>query len=289
MKKIHLLYLLFVVSYSYGLQASERDCLNDSLPINAFNNFILYEESISNGSLKEMRVQTKSKDDYLNSDVKVNFDNCGVLLTIEGSKTKKFKNNERVLISASHASVNKRAKGWDYKFSFNMSMIDEEGVEKDILQQQAKGVYLTDDGGKINKTVGTFNIVVGNEKTKGKSVTTYAFNKDGKLSESKQLGTLETDNSTKKYFYDLNGRLIKTQTESTIEEFSYDETGRELSIKSVAELFTTETNVTTCKSWNELGRCTKAEINTSTLFKGDNGQKDVTRKNHAEVTFDLIY
>ncbi len=289
MKKIHLLYLFSVAFFSYSSHASEAKCLKESAQINAFNNFILYDESLPNDSLKEIRVQVKSKDDYLNSDVKVNFDNCGAVLTMEGSETKKFRNNGQELISTSHVNMNKTAKNWDYKFSFNMSIVDEKGVENQLVQQQSKGTYLTDNAGKIYKTIGTSNIVVGDEKTNGKSVTTYVTNEDGKLSESKQVGTLDTDNSTKKYFYDRNGLLIKTQTDSTVEEFSYDETGRELSMKSVAKLFTTETSVTTCKSWNEFGRCTKAEINASTFFKGENGKKDETRINHAEITFDLIY
>lgn len=288
MKKIHFACLLLLTSSCTSF-ANEANCMKEVVQTNAFNNFILFEEIGPNDSLKEMKVRIKGIDDYLNGDSTVKFDECGALLSMKGNQTKKFKNNDHVLISDSQVSMNKTGKDWDYEFGFKMSIIDKNGKEIDLVQQKVKGQFLTDEKGKINKAIDSSDTVVSGEETKGSSITKYKVNEDGKVSETIQLGTLPTDNSVKKYFYDEDGRLIKSQTESTTEEFSYDDKGRDLSVTSVQELFTTETSITTCKSWNESGRCTKAEINASTLFKGENGKKDETRTNQAEVTFDLIY
>ncbi|WP_369311067.1 hypothetical protein [Providencia rettgeri] len=288
MKKTHLIYL-FLLSASCSSFASETNCLKDSIQINELNNFILFEETSPYDSLKEMRIRTKGSDDYLNEDSTVKFDDCGALLSLQGNQTKKFKNNDHVLISTSQINMNKIGKGWDYEFGFKMFIVDKDGTEIDLVQQKSKGKYLTNEEGKIHKSIENSNVVVSGEETKGTSETKYKINEYGKLSESIRLGTLETDNSTKKYFYDENGRLIKSQTELTTEEFSYDEMGRELSIKSVQKLFTTETSITTCRSWNDSGRCTKAEKNATTFFKGVHGQKDEKRTNQAEIEFDFVY
>ncbi|EPL6275170.1 hypothetical protein N6147_001816 [Proteus mirabilis] len=289
MKKIYLLYMLLTVSCSNISQANELDCPKDSASVNAFNNFILYDESIANDPLKEASVKTISKNGYLTGDMKVTFDNCGALLTLEGREIKKSENNGRVLISDSRVNLTKAVKDWDYEYVFKMMIVDENGEKSDLMQQKMKGKYETDETGKINKATDVSDVEFADESVTGKSETSIVVNKDGKLSELKRRSTLNEDNSTKKYFYDQNGRLIKTETDSGSDEFFYDEAGRELSMKSIKALFTAELSTTTCKEWNEHGRCTKAELNAATVFKGENGKENKIVKNHADILFNYKY
>lgn len=191
MKITHLVYLFLLASYSCSSFANDVNCLKESAQINSFNNFILFEDTGPLDQVKEMRTQVRGSDDYLNADTKVTFDNCGSVLTMEGTQTKSFKNNGHELISISHVNVNKAGKNWGYEFSFTMSIVDEKGVNNQLVQQTTKGLYLTDDVGKINKTIGTSVFIAGDEKTNSKSVTTYEVNEDGKVTESKQVGTAD--------------------------------------------------------------------------------------------------
>ncbi|WP_272570333.1 hypothetical protein [Providencia sp. PROV255] len=289
MKKMHLLYLFFLASYSYSSHASEAMCPKESAQINAFNNFILYDESIANDPLKEMRAQTISKNGYLTGDMKVTFDNCGALLTLEGREIKKSENNGRVLISDSRVNLMKAVKDWDYEYVFKMTIIDENGEGSVLMQQKMKGKYEADETGKINKATDISDVEFADENVTGKSETSFVVNRDGKLSELKRRSTLNEDNSTKKFFYDQNGRLVKAETDSGSDEFFYDETGKELSIKSIKALFTAELSTTTCKEWNEHGRCTKAELNAASVFKGENGNENKVVKNQADILFSYTY
>lgn len=289
MKKICLLYMLLAVLWGNTSQANEPDCPKDAASVNAFNNFILYDESITNDPLKEIKAQTTSKDGYLTGDVNVILDDCGALLTLEGTEIKKSENNGRVLIADSRVNIKKAVKDWDYEYVFKMTIIDENGVESELMQQKMKGKYQTDETGRINKAVDTSEIEYADENMTGKSETSFVINKDGKLSELKRLSTLNNDNSTKKYFYDQNGRLIKTETDTGSDEFFYDETGRELRIKSIKALFTNELSTTTCNAWNDYGRCTKAELNAATVFKGKNSNENKVVKNQADISFDYKY
>ena len=65
-------------------------------------------------------------------------------------------------------------------------------------------------------------------------------------------------NNTIVYSYDGNHRLIKTQSPSTIEEYGYDNEGRELTLSKTQTYFTIEKNLTTCEEWNSHGECTRA-------------------------------
>jgi hypothetical protein len=54
--------------------------------------------------------------------------------------------------------------------------------------------------------------------------------------------------------------LIKTQSPSAIEEYAYDNEGRDLSLSKTQTYFTIEKNLTTCEAWNSHGECTRANM-----------------------------
>jgi hypothetical protein len=68
----------------------------------------------------------------------------------------------------------------------------------------------------------------------------YVFNSSGLLARVVSKGSLAIDNYTTVYSYDDNDRLIKTESPSTIEEYTYDNEGRDLSLSKTQTYFTIE-------------------------------------------------
>ncbi|WP_340672791.1 hypothetical protein [Enterobacter roggenkampii] len=101
-------------------------------------------------------------------------------------------------------------------------------------------------------------------------------------------GSLAIDNYTTVYSYDDNDRLIKTESPSTIEEYTYDNEGRDLSLSKTQTYFTIEKNLTTCEEWNSHGECTRANMDT-TIVPADRTGKQYVEKHKAVMTTKYEY
>lgn len=275
--------------FSYHAYASEQSCSADIISVNNFNNFVFAQERPFNDPLKEMNLHITSKDNYINNTTQAKFDECGALLTLTTHEVVKFTIKERTLVTSIDATMRKQDNNWVYKTTFKLSILDEGNIETALTQQKINGKYLTDSSGKVIKSEDFSLITVGDERRRTKAVTTFLVNENGQLSESNRMSTLENDNVKTTYLYDPKNRLIRMQSDSTVEEFTYGDDDRELSNKTVKEFFTTETTVTTCKSWNTFGRCTQAEQHISTLIKDEHGGKDSVYNHRADVKYDYVY
>lgn len=287
---IKLFLLCLMCGISYNAYSGEKNCPENMVSVNAFNNFIFSQEQQFNDSLREVNLSIKSKDDYISNSTHVKFDVCGRLLNLKSNEVIKSQINKNILTSTKDATVNKNDKGWDYKVTFKMSNINQEdGIENTLILQKINGKFQTDRNGKINKSEDVSSVFFGKERMSAKAVTTFSIDDKGRISELNRISTMKNDSVNTIYSYDSENRLIQTRSGSTTENFTYDDNGRELSNKKVQEFFTTETTVTTCKNWNKFGRCTSAEQNISVLIKGDKGKEDTTYNHHADVEYNYVY
>ncbi|CQI91461.1 Uncharacterised protein [Yersinia rohdei] len=287
MKKSLLLCLTFI--FSYNVHSSEQVCSKDMVSSNAFNNFILIQEQSFNDDIKKVYMHIESKDDYINNNSHVEFDDCGALLKLRNNRIIKTRNKNHVLVVQVNTVMDKNDVNWDYNMTFKMHTLEQGGSAKNLMIQEMKGKFLTGSDGKINKAEDTSNIFVGNNHEFGRSVTEFLIDDKGRLSESKRVSTLKNDNVNTVYNYDSQNRLIQTSSGSTTEEFTYGNDNRELSSKKVQKFFTTETTTTTCNNWNKFGRCTNAKQNISILINGNKGDGAHIYKHLADVKYTYVY
>ncbi|MTC76175.1 hypothetical protein GKR75_18270 [Providencia sp. wls1919] len=276
--------------YSFYAYAGEQNCSADTIAINNFNNFVFAQERPFNDSLKAMNSRTTSQDDYINNTVQTKFDDCGALIELTGHEVVKFSIHDSVSIKSIDMSMKKNGDGWDYKSAFKLSVINQDNVEKTILQQKMNGKFFTDQNGKITEAKdSSYTTTLDKERMLTRAVTTFLTDDKGRLSESNRVSTLENDSVKTAFHYDAKNRLVRMQSDSTVKEFTYDDNDRPLTEKTIEEFFTTETTVTTCNSWNTFGRCTDAEKNITTLIKDEHGGKDSVYNYHANIKYDYVY
>ncbi|EPU3936058.1 hypothetical protein ACVWYD_002619 [Morganella morganii] len=287
MKKLLLLSLM--CAFSYNVYAGENNCSAETAAVNAFNNFIFTQERPFNDSVKEMKMRIKSSDDYIDNSSYVKFDDCGRLLILENNKVVKSRIKENVIVNAFNIRINKKDEGWRYNMTFKLSDIDQHGVDNILMMQRMHGKFLTGNDEKITKSEDTSYATFGDERIKFKAETRFLSDNKGRLSKSDRVSTQPNDNSNTRYFYDDKDRLIRTQSDSTTEEYTYTDDGKESGSTMVQTFSTTETTVTTCKDWNKFGRCTRAEQDITVLIESENGEKDGVYKHHAEINYDYVY
>ncbi|UBX49081.1 hypothetical protein LDO51_18435 [Providencia alcalifaciens] len=287
MKKVLLSLPLMCSFYAY---AGEQNCSADTIAINNFNNFVFAQERPFNDSLKEMNARTTSQDDYINNTVQTKFDNCGALIELTGHEVVRFSIHDTVTVKSIDMIMKKNGRGWEYKVAFRLSVINQDNVENTLLQQKTTGKYLTDPNGKIIEAKdSSYTTNLDKSRILTRADTRFLTDDNGRLSESNRVSTQENDSVKTTYHYDMRNRLIRTQSDSTVEEFTYGDDDRELSNKTIKEFFTTETTVTTSKSWNKFGRCTEAEQTITTLIKDEHGGKDSVYNYHANIKYDYVY
>lgn len=284
-----LLLLSLMCAFSYNVYAGENTCSEETAAINAFNNFIFTQEQPFNDSVKEMKMHIKSNDDYIESNAYVKFDDCGRLLILENSKVVKSGIKENVIVNAFNIRINKKDEGWRYNMTFKLSGIDQHGVDNTFMLQRMHGKFLTGNNGKITKSEDTSYVTLGDERMKFKAETRFLSGDKGRLSESGRVSTQPNDSSDTRYFYDDKDRLIRTQSDSATEEYTYTDDGKESGSTMIQKFSTAETTVTTCKEWNKFGRCTRAERDITVLIESENGEKDSIYKHHAEIDYEYVY
>ncbi|WP_345739832.1 hypothetical protein [Morganella morganii] len=271
------------------MYAGENTCSAEIAAINAFNNFIFTQEQPFNDSVKEMKMHIKSSDDYIESNAYVKFDDCGRLLILENSKVVKSRIKENVIVNAFNIRINKKDEGWRYNMTFKLSDIDQHGVDNILMTQRMHGKFLTGKNGKITKSEDTSYATLSGEHMKFKAETRFLSDDKGRLSKSDRVSTQPNDSSNTRYFYDDKDRLIRNQSDSTTEEYTYTEDGKESGSTMIQIFFTTETTVTTCKEWNKFGRCTRAERDITELIKSEKDKKNSVYKHHAEIDYEYVY
>lgn len=276
-------------TFSYNVYAGENTCSAEIAAINAFNNFIFTQEQPFNDSVKEMKMHIKSSDDYIESNAYVKFDDCGRLLILENSKVVKSRIKENVIVNAFNIRINKKDEGWRYNMTFKLSDIDQHGVDNILMTQRMHGKFLTGKNGKITKSEDTSYATLSGEHMKFKAETRFLSDDKGRLSKSDRVSTQPNDSSNTRYFYDDKDRLIRNQSDSTTEEYTYTEDGKESGSTMIQIFFTTETTVTTCKEWNKFGRCTRAKRDITELIKSEKDKKDSVYKHHAEIDYEYVY
>ncbi|WP_368888448.1 hypothetical protein [Morganella morganii] len=287
MKKLLLLSLIY--GFSYNVYAGENTCSAETAAVNAFNNFIFTQEQPFNDSVKEMKMHIKSSDDYIVSNAYVKFDDCGRLLILENSKVVKSRIKENVIVNVFNIRINKKDEGWRYNMTFKLSDIDQHGVDNTFIAQRLHGKFLTDRYGKITKAEDTSYATIGKDRLKFQAVTHFVSDDKGRLSKSDRVSTQPNDSSDTRYFYDDKDRLIRTQSDSTTEEYTYTPDGKESGSTMIQTFFTTETTVTTCKEWNEFGRCTRAERDITELIEDKKANKSSVYKHHADIDYEYVY
>lgn len=287
MRKLSLLSLM--CAFSYNVYAGENNCSAETAAINAFNNFIFTQEQPFNDSVKEMKMHIKSSDDYIVSNAYVKFDDCGRLLILENSKVVKSRIKEKIIVNAFNIRINKKDEGWRYNMTFKLSDIGRHGVDNILMTQRMHGKFLTGKNGKITKSEDTSYATLSGERMKFKAETRFLSDDKGRLSKSDRVSTQPNDSSNTRYFYDDKDRLIRNQSDSTTEEYTYTEDGKESGSTMIQTFFTTETTVTTCKEWNKFGRCTRAERDITMLIESEKDKKDSVYKHHAEIDYEYVY
>lgn len=287
MRRLLLLSLMCV--FSYNVYAGENNCSAETAAVNAFNNFIFTQERPFNDSVKEMKMRIKSSDDYIDNSSYVKFDDCGRLLILENNKVVKSRIKENVIVNVVNIRINKKDEGWRYNMTFKLSDIDQHDDDNILMMQRMHGKFLTGNDGKITKSEDTSYATFGDERMKFKAETRFLSDNKGRLSKSDRVSTQPNDSSNTRYFYDDKDRLIRNQSDSTTEEYTYTADGKESGSTMVQTFSTTETTVTICKEWNKFGRCTRAERDITVLIESEKDKKDSVYKHHADIDYVYVY
>lgn len=237
MRKLLLLSLMCV--FSYNVYAGENTCSAEITAVNAFNNFLITGDRPFNDSLKEMKMHIKSGDDYIDNSAYAKFDDCGGLLILENSKVVKSRIKEHAIVNVVNIRMNKKDENWHYNMTFKLSDIDKHGVDNTFMMQRMHGKFLTDRNGKITKSEDTSYTTIGDERMRFKAETRFLSDDRGRLSESGRVSTQEHDSSNTRYFYDDKDRLIRSQSDSVTEEYTYTDDGKESGSTMVQKYSTT--------------------------------------------------
>jgi len=122
--------------------------------------------------------------------------------------------------------LNKTEFGWRIKLNSNGIIADNNSQKTNqIYRQTLEGVYQLNDKGIISHAVSRSIIAATKAEDKDKtamSTIDHAFNSSGLLASAASKGSMVIDNNTFVNICDVNHRLIKTQSPSTIEEYGYD-------------------------------------------------------------------
>lgn len=241
----------------FAFDASSAECSPQQVQNNKMNNFILFDEQPSADTPKAMDLTIESRDGFIHSSVSAIFSRCGELIKAEFSKEKNYQTGSRVLTATYSAEINKKEYGWKTNLKFHNAMTDLYSKKKtEFFSQQVESVILLGINGVISKSGDRFEAMTGNQHQLGVAITSYRFDATGRLLSTDRRSNLRSDNAKTDYEYDVSGRLLQKRSASVMDIYSYDQTGRELSLTSTATYFTEEKTVTTCQEWNGLGKCT---------------------------------
>lgn len=273
-------------------QTYAAQCTAETFAKNKLNNFILLSEPTRTEIPKSVSITIDSPDGYLRTSVQSNFSQCGELIGGRMKEVKTSTGQKAVFTATSEIQLNKTEFGWRIQVDSNGVIADKNSLKTtQAYRQTLEGMYLLNDKGIISRAVNRSVIAATKPEDKDKTVVgtiDYAFNSSGLLASAASKGSMAIDNNTIVYSYDGNHRLIKTQSPSTIEEYGYDNEGRELTLSKTQTYFTIEKNLTTCEEWNSHGECTHANIDI-TITPTDRTGKQYVDKHNAVMTAKYEY
>lgn len=273
-------------------QTYATQCTTETFAKNQLNNFILLNEPTRTEVPKSVSITIHSPDGYLRTSVQSNFSKCGELIGGHMKEVKTSTGQNGVFRATSDIQLSKTESGWRIKVDSNGVIADKNSQKTTQIYRQAlEGMYLLNDKGILSRAINRSVIAATKPENKDKTVVStidYAFNSSGLLASATTKGSMPIYNYTIVYSYDSNHRLIKTQSPSTIEEFSYDNEGRELTLSKTQTYSTIEKNLTTCEQWNSHGACTKANVNI-TITPTDQTGKQYVDKHNAVMTAKYEY
>ncbi|MDJ0038275.1 hypothetical protein QM637_20895 [Pantoea allii] len=273
-------------------QTYAAQCTEEIIAKNKLNNFILVSKQTRTGIPKSVSITIDSPDGYLRTSVQSNFSQCGELIGGHAKEVTTSTNQKTVFTTTSEIQLNKTESDWRIQLDSN-GVIAEKNSQKttQLFRQTLKGTYQLNDKGVISHAVSRSVIAATRPEDKDKiavSTIDYAFNSSGLLASAASKGSMAIDNNTTLYSYDGNDRLIKTQSPSTIEEYGYDNEGRELTLSKTQTYFTIEKKLTTCDEWNSHGECTRANMDI-TITPTDRTGKQYVDKHNAVMTAKYEY
>lgn len=273
-------------------QTYAAQCTAEILAKNKLNNFILVSQQTRTGIPKAVSITTDSPDGYLRTSVQSNFSQCGELISGRMEEVKTSIGQKTAFTATSEVQLNKTEIGWRIQLNSNGIIADKNSKKTtQVYRQTLKGVYQLNDKGIISHAVSRSIIAATKPEDKDKtamSTIDYTFNSSGLLASAASKGSMVIDNNTVVYSYDVNHRLIKTQSPSTIEEYGYDNEGRELTLSKTQTYFTIEKNLVTCEEWNSHGECTHANMDI-TITPTDRTGKQYVDKHNAVMTAKYEY
>lgn len=273
-------------------QTYAAQCTAETLAKNKVNNFILTSQQTRTGTPKSVSITTNSPDGYLRTSVQSNFSQCGELIGGRMEEVKTSMGQKTVFTATSEVLLNKTEFGWRIQLNSNGVIADKNSQKTtQAYRQTLEGGYQLNDKGIISRAVSRSIIAATKPEDKDKtamSTIDYAFNSSGLLASAASKGSMAIDNNTVIYSYNVNHRLIKTQSPSTIEEYGYDNEGRELTLSKTQTYFTIEKNLATCEEWNSHGECTRANIDITTT-PADRTGKQYVDKHTAVMTAKYEY
>jgi len=286
-KKLFITLLSLCTFQTYAAQ-----CTAEILAKNKLNNFILSSQQTRTGTPKSTSITIDSPDGYLRTSVQNNFSQCGELIGGRMEEVKTSIGQKTVFTATSEVQLNKTEFGWRIQLKSNGVIADKNSQKTtQVYRQTLEGVYLLNDKGIISHAVSRSIIAATKPEDKDKtamSTIDYTFNSSGLLASAASKGSMAIDNNTVVYSYDVNHRLIKTQSPSTIEEYGYDNEGRELTLSKTLTYFTIEKNLATCEEWNSHGECTRANMDI-TITPTDRTGKQYVDKHNAVMTAKYEY
>lgn len=264
-------------------QTYAAQCTVETFAKNKLNNFILLSQQTRTEIPKSVSITIDSPDGYLRTSVQSNFSQCGELIGGHMKEVKASTGQKTVFTATSEIQLNKTEFGWRIQVDSNGIIADKNSQKTtQVYRQTLEGMYQLNDKGIISRTVSRSVIAATKPEDKNKTAVStidYAFNSSGLLASAASKGSMAIDNNTIVYSYDGNHHLIKTQSPTTIEEYSYDNEGRELTLSKTQTYFTIEKNLTTCEEWNSHGECTHANMDITITSTDRTGKQHVDKHN----------
>ncbi|WP_318356866.1 hypothetical protein [Enterobacter sp.] len=286
-KKLFITLLFLCTFQTYAAQ-----CTEEVFTKNKLNNFILLSQQTRTEIPKSVSITIDSPDGYLRTSVQSNFSQCGELVGGRMTEVKTSAGQKTILTTTSEVQLNKTEFGWRIQVDSN-GVIADKNIQKttQVYRYTLEGLYKLNDKGIISRVVNRSVIAATKPEDKDKTAVStidYTFNSSGLLASATSKGSMAIDNNTTVYSYDDNHRLIRTQSPSTIEEYGYDNEGRELTVSKTQTYFTIEKQLTNCEEWNSHGECTRANMDI-TITPTDRTGKQFVNKHSALMTAKYDY
>jgi len=220
--------------------ADEPECTAHQMRTNRINALILVDKLPSNMIPKTINMRVKSDDEFMQGTGTFRFDHCGGLLQANISQTKKDLTPKSIMKTESSFNLSRQSYGWDSDLKIRSTINDTLTKKESLLfDEHLKGVFLMNKDGVISESGDRMEGTFWNTPQVGIAKTIFQLNSFGQLASASRTSNLKADRSNTSYNFDDAGRLIRQVSSSKITEYQYDETGKQLSEKSIQILSTT--------------------------------------------------